>query len=159
MRYLALLSIVLVSVAGCSESDTESLNTPAVDVTLTPVNQLCPIMGSAVTEDGGTVGFEGKLVGFCCPSCDGKWNKLSATDKAAKLASADEAHGGHEHGDHEHGDHEHGDHDHGDHDHGDHDHGDHDHGDHDPADKDHEHDDADKDVEKKDAEKDAASDE
>ena len=143
MRYLALLSIVLVSVAGCSESDTESLNTPAV-VTLTPVNQLCPIMGSAVTEDGGTVEFDGKLVGFCCPSCDGKWSKLSATDKAAKLASADHAHGDHAHGDHAHGDHAHGDHEHDD---------------HDPADKDHEHDDADKDVEKKDAEKDAASDE
>jgi hypothetical protein len=101
-------------------------------------------MGSAVTEDGGTVEFDGKLVGFCCPSCDGKWNKLSATDKAAKLDSADEAHGGHDHSDHEHGDHKHGDHEHGDHEHGD---------------KDHEHDDADKDVEKKDAEKDAASDE
>jgi hypothetical protein len=153
MRYLALLSIVLISVAGCSESYTGSSNTPAVE-TLTPVNQLCPIMGSPVAEDGGTVEFDGKLVGFCCPSCDGKWNKLSNTDKAAKLASADEAHGGHDHGGHEHGDHEHGDHEHGDHEHGDHEHGD-----HDPADKDHEHDDADKDVEKKDAEKDAASDE
>ena len=113
MRYLALLSIVLVSVAGCSESYTEYSNTPAVDVTLTPVNQLCPIMGSAVTEDGGTVEFDGKLVGFCCPSCDGKWSKLSATDKAAKLAAADtvtEAHGEHGHGhDHDDGDHEHAD--------------------------------------------------
>lgn len=105
MRYLALLSIVLISVAGCSESDTESFNTPAVDVTLTSVNQLCPIMGSAVTEDGGTTEFDGKLVGFCCPSCDGKWSKLSDTNKAAKLASADtieEAHNGHGHGDHDH---------------------------------------------------------
>jgi|TARA_B110000438_G_scaffold259749_1_gene269357 hypothetical protein len=107
MRYLALLSIVLISVAGCSESDTESFNTPAVDVTLTSVNQLCPIMGSAVTKDGGTTEFDGKLVGFCCPSCDGKWNKLSDTNKAAKLASADtikEAHNGHGHDDHEHAD-------------------------------------------------------
>ena len=107
MRYLALLSIVLISVAGCSESDTESFNTPAVDITLTPVNQLCPIMGSAVTEDGGAVEFDGKLVGFCCPSCDGKWSKLSDTDKAAKLAAA---HGGHDHDGHDHDtDHEHGD--------------------------------------------------
>jgi len=104
MRYLALLSIVLISVAGCSESDTESFNTPAVDVTLTSVNQLCPIMGSTVTEDGGTTEFDGKLVGFCCPSCDGKWSNLSTTDKAAKLASAYEAHGDHEHGEHEHAD-------------------------------------------------------
>ena len=102
MRYLTLLSIVLISVAGCSESDTESSNPPAVDITLTPVNQLCPIMGSAVTEDGGTVEFDGKLIGFCCPSCDGKWSKLSDTDKAAKLAAA---HDGHDHDtDHEHGD-------------------------------------------------------
>ena len=102
MRYLALLSIVLISVAGCSESDTESFNTPAVDVTLTSVNQLCPIMGSTVTEDGGTTEFDGKLVGFCCPSCDGKWSKLSDTNKAAKLASADtikEADNGHGHDD------------------------------------------------------------
>ena len=107
MRYLALLSIVLISVAGCSESDTESFNTPAVDVTLTSVNQLCPIMGSTVTEDGGTTEFDGKLVGFCCPSCDGKWSKLSDTNKAAKLASADtikEAHNGHDDHEHEHAD-------------------------------------------------------
>ncbi len=135
MRYLILLSIVLICVAGCSESETESFNTPAIDVT--PVNQLCPIMGSPVTKNGKTDEFDGTLVGFCCPSCIGKWNKLSDTDKAAKFASADtikEAHG----------------------DHGDHDgHGDHgDHGDHGG----HEHADDAKDVEKHDAEKDAASD-
>ena len=135
MRYLTLLSIVLISVAGCSESDTESSNTPTVDITLTPVNQLCPIMGSAVTEDGGTVEFDGKLVGFCCPSCDGKWSKLSDTDKAAKLAAA---HDGHDHDGHDHDGHDHDGHD---------------------DDKDHEHGDGDKDVEKKDAEKDTASDE
>lgn len=130
MRYLTLLSIVLISITGCIESDTESFNTPPVDVNLTPVNQLCPIMGSAVTEDGGTTEFDGKLVGFCCPSCDGKWSKLSDTNKAAKLAAADtieEAHHGHGHGGHD--------------------------------DHDHEHDDGDKDVEKKAAEKDTVSDE
>ncbi len=102
MRYLTLLSIVLISIAGCIESNTESFYTPAVDVSLTPVNQLCPIMGSVITADGGTTEFDGKLVGFCCPSCDGKWSKLSVIDKAAKLAAADtvtEAHGDHEHGD------------------------------------------------------------
>ena len=131
MRYLNLLSIVLISIAGCIESDTESFNTPTVDVSLTPVNQLCPIMGSAITDDGGTTEFAGKLVGFCCPSCDGKWSKLSVIDKAAKLASADtieEAHNGHGHG-HGHDDH------------------------------DHKHADGDKAVNKKDAEKDTVSDE
>jgi Zn-finger nucleic acid-binding protein len=116
MRYLTLLSIVLISVAGCSESDTESSNPPAVDITLTPVNQLCPIMGSAVTEDGGTVEFDGKLIGFCCPSCDGKWSKLSDTDKAAKLAAA---HDGHDHDGHDHDGHDHDGHDDKDHEHGD----------------------------------------
>ncbi|MEE2843174.1 MAG: hypothetical protein VX761_01545 [Planctomycetota bacterium] len=105
MRYLTLLSIVLISIAGCIESDTESFNTPAVDVSLTPVNQLCPIMGSAITDDGGTTEYNGKLVGFCCAGCDRPWSELSDADKAAKLAAADtieeahHGHGGHDDGD------------------------------------------------------------
>ena len=115
MRYLALFSIVLISVAGCSESEPES---SATDVNLTPVNQLCPIMGNPVTEDGGTAEYNGKLVGFCCAGCDRPWSELSDADKAAKLTAADtvtEAHGEHGHGEH---DHEH-DHDDGDHEHAD----------------------------------------
>lgn len=127
MRYLTLLSILLISVAGCTESAPES---SATDVNLTPVNQLCPIMGNPVTEDGGTAEYNGKLVGFCCAGCDRPWSELSDTDKAAKLASADtieEAHDGHDHDHHD--------------------------------DHDHEHADGDKDVEKKDAENDTVSDE
>jgi len=110
MRYLALLSIVLISVAGCSESEPES---SATDVNLTPVNQLCPIMGNPVTEDGGTAEYNGKLVGFCCAGCDSPWSELSDADKAAKLTAADtvtEAHGEHGHGhDHDDADGEHAD--------------------------------------------------
>ena len=110
MRYLTLLSILLISVAGCTESEPES---SATDVNLTPVNQLCPIMGNPVTEDGGTAEYNGKLVGFCCAGCDGPWSELSDADKAEKLASADtvtEAHGEHGHGHgHDDGDHEHAD--------------------------------------------------
>lgn len=110
MRYLTLLSILVISVAGCAESEPES---SATDVNLTPVNQLCPIMGNPVTEDGGTAEYNGKLVGFCCAGCDRPWSELSDADKAAKLTAADTvtaAHGEHGHGhDHDDGDHEHAD--------------------------------------------------
>jgi len=120
MRYLTFLSIILIAVAGCSESSSESSSNPfesGSELELTPVNQNCPIMGGAVTEDGGIVDFNGQNVGFCCAGCDVKWEALSAEEKTAKLAAADESHEAHD--DHDHDDHDHGDHDHGDHDHGD----------------------------------------
>ncbi len=45
-------------------------------------------MGGEVTDDGGSVDWDGKTVGFCCPGCVDDWNDLSDDDKSAKLASA-----------------------------------------------------------------------
>lgn len=52
------------------------------------VNAMCPMMGEAVTDDGGRVEWEGKTVGFCCEGCIEGWNKLSDEQKKTKLAGA-----------------------------------------------------------------------
>lgn len=53
------------------------------------VNKHCPIMGGDVADDGGTAMWENQLIGFCCPGCEEKWEKLSDEEKAKKLAAAD----------------------------------------------------------------------
>lgn len=109
MRLLSLFSVLLlgsVALVGCGETaDTTTSDTPKP--ILTSVNETCPIMGGDVTADGGSVDFNGKEVGFCCPGCIDKWKELPDDDKAAKLATADSDHAdGHEdHGDHGHSDH------------------------------------------------------
>lgn len=51
------------------------------------VNTFCPMMGGKVDPKVATAYKDGK-VGFCCPMCIPKWNKLSGADKATKLAAA-----------------------------------------------------------------------
>ena len=55
---------------------------------LKSVNAECPVMGGEVTSDGGTAEWNGKLIGFCCPECVPKWEKLSDEEKAKKLVIA-----------------------------------------------------------------------
>lgn len=83
---------------GCSQStpadasgaaDTQAGHAAAEsDAVLMTVNQTCPIMGGKVTSDGGTVEWNGKLIGFCCPGCEPKWEKLTDNQKTEKLAEA-----------------------------------------------------------------------
>jgi len=112
------LSLIVISAAaiGCVESQmsaavSESGSAPASAAPVAaaePVNDYCPIMGGKVTENGGTAVWKGKLIGFCCPGCEPKWEKLSDEEKAAKLAKAgDQTDSGHEH---DHGEHEDGEH-------------------------------------------------
>ncbi|MGD9689714.1 MAG: hypothetical protein AB7K52_06085 [Phycisphaerales bacterium] len=57
-----------------------------------PVNKLCPIKGGEVDTDSPTRQFQGVTVGFCCPGCEGKWDKKTDDEKMALLAkSAPEA--------------------------------------------------------------------
>ncbi|NIA20398.1 MAG: hypothetical protein GWP05_00155 [Anaerolineaceae bacterium] len=54
------------------------------------VNAFCPIMGDKLDLNKVTAKrtrmFEGKRVGFCCNNCPAAWDKLSAEEKAKKLA-------------------------------------------------------------------------
>lgn len=53
-------------------------------------NTRCPIMGlpidPAKVPENLTRMYNGKKVGFCCPMCPAKWDKLSDQEKQAKLA-------------------------------------------------------------------------
>ncbi len=100
MRFLfalTILSAITLFAAGCSES-AETSATGTVTV-VKPVNQHCPIMGGDVTEDGGTVQWNGQTIGFCCDGCSEEFTALSDEEKAEKLAAADKAHHDHEHAD------------------------------------------------------------
>lgn len=93
---ISLLAVALFALAvGCtSPSENGDATTPAG---ATVVNAHCPIMGGHVTQDGGTANWDGKLVGFCCPSCIPKWEELSDAEKADKLAASESHDHDHDH--------------------------------------------------------------
>ena len=98
---LSLLAMVAL-LAGCAGDTTVSTenqvtpeatgeSTPKATETVATDNKNCPIMGHAVTADGGTLAWNGKTIGFCCEGCKPEFEKLSDEDKTAKLAEADKA--------------------------------------------------------------------
>ncbi len=105
MKSLSILSLLamlalLVGCAGDETVSTEETAEPGTEATSgtgseTPEtvvasdNKNCPIMGHAVTADGGSVKWNGKTIGFCCDGCKPEFEKLSDEDKTAKLAEAD----------------------------------------------------------------------
>ncbi|OYP37956.1 hypothetical protein [Rhodopirellula sp. MGV] len=109
-------SLVLVTAAamfaGCSPKPTQE--TPVDEVvevtTVSTDNEYCPMMGGKVTEDGGTVQWGDKTIGFCCDGCDEEWQALSEEEKQAKFDAAqaksdakhddEHDHEGHDHADH-----------------------------------------------------------
>lgn len=102
---MILMGIVLI---GCNQAESTSSDNNAEQSSNTsassqPVNEICPIMGGEVASDGGSVEWNGKLVGFCCPECQPQWDRLSDQLKAEKLSAA-EANAAHDaaHGDHNH---------------------------------------------------------
>jgi len=38
-------------------------------------NKVCPVKGEEVDADSPTVEYDGKVIGFCCPGCDAKFQK------------------------------------------------------------------------------------
>lgn len=58
-------------------------------------NTRCPIMGSPINPDKVSKDlirdYKGQKVAFCCQGCPQQWDKLSDTQKAAKLAKAQPA--------------------------------------------------------------------
>jgi hypothetical protein len=51
-----------------------------------PVNKLCAIKGGEVDAESPTRQFKGVTIGFCCPGCEGKWDKKTDDEKMALLA-------------------------------------------------------------------------
>lgn len=58
-------------------------------------NDRCPIMGSTINPDKVSKDlirdYKGQKVAFCCQGCPAQWDKLSDSQKAAKLAKAQPA--------------------------------------------------------------------
>jgi YHS domain-containing protein len=50
------------------ESSTETAST-------TVWNKVCPVKGEEVDADAPTFEYKGKVIGFCCPGCDKKFQK------------------------------------------------------------------------------------
>jgi len=95
MKIAQLLSVTLLvgltlCLVGCNKEETP----PAPDgpKTVAVVNGKCPMMGDTLNKtavpDTMVRDYKGQKVGFCCPPCMPKWDKLSDEDKAAKLAVA-----------------------------------------------------------------------
>jgi YHS domain-containing protein len=38
-------------------------------------NKVCPVKGEEVDAEAPTVEYNGKIIGFCCPGCDSKFQK------------------------------------------------------------------------------------
>lgn len=38
-------------------------------------NKVCPVKGEEVDSEAPTVEYNGKIIGFCCPGCDSKFQK------------------------------------------------------------------------------------
>jgi YHS domain-containing protein len=38
-------------------------------------NKVCPVKGEEIDADAPTVEYKGKVIGFCCPGCDAKFQK------------------------------------------------------------------------------------
>jgi hypothetical protein len=91
---LFVLMLSIFAVAGCSkeaenkETSTEKADAPRAAV----VNTTCPIMGNPVdpskVPDSLYRTYKKQGVGFCCGGCPEKWDALSDSDKASKLAKS-----------------------------------------------------------------------
>jgi hypothetical protein len=81
----------LAATLACSSKSSEgsaagSSAASSAGAAVATLNAKCPVMGNAVTAEGGTVAFKGQSIGFCCDGCAPKFAKLSETEKVAALA-------------------------------------------------------------------------
>ncbi len=103
------MSLLMCVAVGCSDqqpADTAASTDSGTTAVSAAINKNCPIMGSAVTADGGRYDWNGKTVGFCCPECIDACAEMSNMEKTEALADADDSSA--DNGDHDHGKHEHG---------------------------------------------------
>lgn len=53
-----------------------------------PVNAMCPIGKEPIEESGGQSIYKGKIIGFCCPGCDGEFGAWDESKKDEFVAMA-----------------------------------------------------------------------
>ena len=80
--------LIIFTAAACSgEAETDT----SKDAGAKASNKYCPLMtdeGHEVDPAVPMVDYDGKKVGFCCPKCIPKFEKLSDEDKKKALAKA-----------------------------------------------------------------------
>lgn len=88
-RFAAVLPVAILALAGC-QCDTCATegDTPAEAQAAGFVNATCPVGGEAIDVSAGSVDYNGKKVGFCCPGCEGGWNEMAAAEKDQFIADA-----------------------------------------------------------------------
>jgi YHS domain-containing protein len=64
---------------GCCGSKEEQsniqMNGSSETASLQIWNKVCPVKGEEIDADAPTVEYNGKMIGFCCPGCDSKFQK------------------------------------------------------------------------------------
>ena len=75
-----------VTLVGCKSDDAGEPTTMAA-VSMSAVNDTCPIMGGDVDPNATTASFEGATVGFCCNRCVSKWDTKSDAEKREFIAA------------------------------------------------------------------------
>ncbi len=73
--------------ACSSTSKTEAKSDATKTVASKTVNTTCPIGNEPVDPKVTTASYKGQNVGFCCAGCKGKFEAMSDSDKAAKMAA------------------------------------------------------------------------
>jgi YHS domain-containing protein len=59
----------------CCSTENKETSSLTAESNLTVWNKVCPVKGEEIDADAPTVEYNGKLIGFCCPGCDSKFQK------------------------------------------------------------------------------------
>jgi len=59
----------------CCSTENKETSSQTTESNLTVWNKVCPVKGEEIDADAPTVEYNGKLIGFCCPGCDSKFQK------------------------------------------------------------------------------------
>ena len=90
MTCLCCLVVLAVLAVGCKKQPGEPATPTEAKQAIEFANVRCPIMNTpldvAKVPASLTRSYKGKNVAFCCAACPTAWDKLSDTDKDAKLA-------------------------------------------------------------------------
>jgi len=57
----------------CCSKSTEQTSFESSENTKSAWNKVCPVKGEEVDAEAPTVEYSGKVIGFCCPGCDSKF--------------------------------------------------------------------------------------
>jgi hypothetical protein len=69
---------------GCESTQDADMN---ANVSAGMLNDACPLSGGPVNPDANTAAYDGGTVGFCCNGCASKWDTMTDSDRAAKMAA------------------------------------------------------------------------